>query len=63
MYFGFLEIQFGLKSVFDIVVNHGSPSFSMPVYQPIFGELYDIEDKLVADHQILNFNENHQQIL
>jgi hypothetical protein len=35
----------------------------MPVYQPIFGELYDIEGKLVADHQILNFNENHQQIL
>jgi glycosidase len=43
--------QFGLKSVFDIVANHGSPSFSMPVDQPKFGELYDIEGKLVADHQ------------
>ncbi|AGH45069.1 alpha-amylase family glycosyl hydrolase [Paraglaciecola psychrophila] len=45
--------QFGLKSVFDIVANHGSPSFSMPVDQPKFGELYDIEGKLVADHQNL----------
>ncbi len=43
----------GLKSVFDIVGNHGSPSFSMPVDQPKFGELYDINDKLVADHQNL----------
>jgi glycosidase len=43
--------QFGLKTVLDIVANHGSPSFSMPVDQPKFGELYDIENKLVADHQ------------
>jgi glycosidase len=45
--------QFGLKSVFDIVANHGSPSFTMPVDQPKFGELYDIDGKLVADHQNL----------
>ena len=45
--------QFGLKSVFDIVANHGSPSFSMPVDQPKFGELYDNDGKLVADHQNL----------
>ncbi|KXI30808.1 alpha-amylase family glycosyl hydrolase [Paraglaciecola hydrolytica] len=45
--------QFGLKSVFDIVANHGSPSFSMPVDQPKFGELYDINGVLVADHQNL----------
>ena len=43
----------GLKSVFDIVGNHGSPSFSMPVDQPKFGELYDINNTLVADHQNL----------
>jgi glycosidase len=45
--------QFGLKSVFDIVANHGSPSFDMPSDQPKFGELYDIDGKLVADHQNL----------
>lgn len=45
--------QFGLKSVFDIVANHGSPSFGMPFDQPKFGELYDIDGKLVADHQNL----------
>lgn len=45
--------QFGLKSVLDIVANHGSPSFDMPTDQPKFGELYDLNDKLVADHQNL----------
>lgn len=42
--------QHGLKSVFDIVANHGSPSFSMPEDQPGYGELYDADGKLVADH-------------
>ncbi|WP_018981678.1 alpha-amylase family glycosyl hydrolase [Salinimonas chungwhensis] len=46
--------QYGLKSVFDIVANHGSPSFSMPEDQPGYGELYDAEGKLVADHQNLH---------
>jgi glycosidase len=46
--------KFGLKSVFDIVANHGSPSFGMPVDQPKFGELYDLNGKLVADHQNLH---------
>jgi glycosidase len=45
--------NFGLKSVLDIVANHGTPSFSMPVDQAKFGELYDQEGKLVADHQNL----------
>lgn len=49
-----LRRQFGLKSVFDIVGNHGSPSFSMPEDQPKFGELYDLEGKLVADHHNLS---------
>jgi glycosidase len=45
--------KFGLKSVFDIVANHGSPSFSMPSDQPKYGELYDQQGNLVADHQNL----------
>nr|WP_240485078.1 alpha-amylase family glycosyl hydrolase [Aestuariibacter salexigens] len=48
-----LRDEFGIKTVFDVVANHGSPSFSMPVDQPKFGELYDIEGNLVADHQNL----------
>lgn len=43
----------GLKVVLDVVANHGSPSFTMPVDQPKFGELYDASGKLVADHQNL----------
>jgi glycosidase len=45
--------KFGLKSVFDIVANHGAPSFTMPEDQPKFGELYDLQGNLVADHQNL----------
>ncbi|MBB1061720.1 alpha-amylase family glycosyl hydrolase [Marilutibacter spongiae] len=44
--------QHGLKTVLDIVGNHGSPSFTMPVDQPKFGEIYD-DGRLVADHQNL----------
>ncbi|MEW9796815.1 alpha-amylase family glycosyl hydrolase [Alteromonas sp. CYL-A6] len=43
----------GLKNVFDIVANHGTPSWTMPVDQPGYGELYDQNGKLVADHQNL----------
>lgn len=43
----------GLKVVLDIVGNHGSPSFTMPVDQPRFGEVYDQNGKLIADHQNL----------
>lgn len=43
----------GLKTVLDVVANHGSPSFSMPADQPKFGELYDADGDLVADHQNL----------
>ncbi len=43
----------GLKVVLDIVANHGSPSFSMPTDQPKFGEIYDRDGRLVADHQNL----------
>ena len=45
--------QYGLKTVFDVVANHGSPSFTMPMKQPKFGQLYDQNGQLVADHQNL----------
>ena len=45
--------EHGLKVVLDIVANHGSPAFGMPVDQPKFGELYDAAGRLVADHQNL----------
>jgi glycosidase len=45
--------EHGLKTVLDIVCNHGSPSFTMPVDQPKFGEVYDGAGRLVADHQNL----------
>jgi len=43
----------GLKTVLDIVANHGSPAFSMPQAQPMFGQIYDRDGKLVADQQNL----------
>ena len=43
----------GLKVVQDIVVNHGSPAFTMPVKQPQFGQIFDKDGKLVADQQNL----------
>lgn len=46
--------QYGLKSVFDIVANHGSPSYTMPEDQPGYGELYDQNGTLVADHKNLH---------
>ncbi|HVR81207.1 MAG TPA: alpha-amylase family glycosyl hydrolase [Luteimonas sp.] len=45
--------QHGLKTVLDIVCNHGSPAYTMPQDQPKFGEIYDQHGKLVADHQNL----------
>ncbi|MBK8286510.1 MAG: cyclomaltodextrin glucanotransferase [Ahniella sp.] len=43
----------GLKTVLDIVANHGSPSFTMPVDQPGYGEVYGRDGQLLADHQNL----------
>lgn len=43
----------GLKVVQDIVVNHGSPAFSMPERQPQFGQLFDQNGTLIADAQNL----------
>ncbi len=45
-----LAAQHELKIVLDIVANHGSPSWSMPVDQPMYGEIYDAGGRLVADH-------------
>jgi glycosidase len=43
----------GLKTVLDIVANHGSPAFSMPAPQPMYGQIYDKNGKLIADQQNL----------
>ncbi|WP_425606310.1 alpha-amylase family glycosyl hydrolase [Lysobacter yananisis] len=42
----------GLKTVLDIVANHGSPSFTMRKPQPKYGRIYR-DGELVADHQNL----------
>jgi cyclomaltodextrin glucanotransferase len=43
----------GLKTVLDIVANHGSPAWTMPVKQPKFGQIFDADGKLVADEDNL----------
>ena len=48
-----LREQHGLKYVLDVVCNHGSPAYTMPIEQPMFGKLYDDDGVLVADHQNL----------
>ena len=45
-----LRDEHGLKYVLDVVCNHGSPAYTMPVAQPMFGQLYDANGNLVADH-------------
>jgi cyclomaltodextrin glucanotransferase len=45
--------QQGLKTVLDIVANHTSPGFTMPEPQPGFGQLFDADGALLADHQNL----------
>ena len=47
----------GIKTVLDIVCNHGSPSFSMTHDQPKYGEIYDANGMLVADHGNLHPSE------
>jgi len=48
-----LRDRYGLKYVLDVVCNHGSPAYTMPVEQPMFGKLYGADGRLVADHQNL----------
>jgi len=49
-----LKQDYQIKTVLDVVANHGSPSFTMKGKQQAkFGQLFDLNDKLVADHQNL----------
>jgi glycosidase len=43
----------GIATVLDIVANHGSPAFSAPAPQPKFGQIFDKNGTLIADHQNL----------
>lgn len=52
-----LRDDHGIKTILDIVVNHGSPSFSMTHDQPKYGEIYDEQGKLIADHGNLHPSE------
>lgn len=45
-----LQQDHGIKTILDVVANHGSPSFSMTHDQPKYGELYNAAGELVADH-------------
>lgn len=42
-----------LKVVLDIVGNHGSPAFTMTRKQAGFGQVFDRDGRLLADHQNL----------
>lgn len=46
-----LKQDYQLNFILDIVANHGSPSYSMPTDQPLFGEIYNADGELIADHQ------------
>ena len=49
-----LRDVYQIKTVLDIVANHGSPSFSMPSKeQGKYGKLFDREGRLVAHHENL----------
>ena len=52
-----LQEEHGIRTVLDVVCNHGSPSFSMTHDQPKYGELYDSAGELVADHGNLHPSE------
>ena len=52
-----LQQDHGIKTVLDIVGNHGSPAFTNPVEQPKFGEIYAADGTLIADHQNLHPND------
>ncbi|HRP34978.1 MAG TPA: alpha-amylase family glycosyl hydrolase [Gammaproteobacteria bacterium] len=42
-----------MKLVLDIVGNHGSPGWTMTTPQPKFGQVFDRDGSLLADHQNL----------
>ncbi len=45
---------YGIKTILDVVCNHGSPSFTMTHDQPKYGEIYGEDGTLLADHQNLH---------
>ncbi len=45
--------EHGISTVLDVVANHGSPAFGMPTAQPKFGQIFDKNGALLADHQNL----------
>ena len=57
--------QLQIKTVLDVVTNHGSPAFTMqPKQQAKFGQLFDENGQLVADHQNLHPNQlDHNNLL
>jgi len=46
-----LKEKFQIKTILDVVSNHGSPAFSMPETRDRFGKIYDQNNQLIADHQ------------
>lgn len=52
-----LEQGHDLKLVLDVVCNHGSPAYTMPGDQPKYGEIYDQNGELIADHMNLHPSE------
>lgn len=48
-----LKEKHQLKTVLDVVLNHGSPSFTMPEQRPKFGQIFNKDGELIADHQNL----------
>lgn len=49
-----LKQGYGLKTVLDIVGNHGSPAYTAPKQISNFGKVYDANGNLKADHQNLH---------
>ena len=43
----------GLKTVLDVVANHGAPAFTAPAQRDQFGKLFNEAGELIADHQNL----------
>lgn len=46
-----LRDEHDLKYVLDVVCNHGSPAYTMPSKQPQYGQLFDANGDLIADHK------------
>jgi cyclomaltodextrin glucanotransferase len=61
-----LREQHGLKYVLDVVCNHGSPAYTMPIEQPMFGKLYDVHafyNRKTDLGELSDLNENNPDVL